>query len=195
VIVVLVTSPGVAFDAYRPLYTALRDRGAAVTVVEPGCVGGLDALAARVRAVVDASDRPVVVAHGLGATIALDAGGDVERYVLLAPVLGMPPSASLVADDLPVGCFSAALAREIEGWRVSGVPLALDRVDAPVWIGIGLLDEVAPTEIIVPRSRGLAHRTVVRLGITAFDPADYHHAALLTDPVPVRAAAIAAVPR
>jgi hypothetical protein len=194
-------------------------------VVEPGCLGDLDQLADRVRKVVAAQDPPpVVVAHGLGATVALAAGGEVERYVLLGPVLGVPRSAAIdaaldrlpgpVARDVPapwngrdlrtvllgdpvppLTCFPPGLAAEIRTWRERGLPLRLDRVDAPVWMAVGLLDEVAPVEVAVPASRALAERTVVRLGIAHLDPRDYTHRDLLLDPVPIRAAVRAAVPR
>jgi pimeloyl-ACP methyl ester carboxylesterase len=218
--VLIVTSPGFGFDAYRPMLQALVDDGVDVRVVEPGCAGDFQALADRVRAVIASQPAPpVVLAHGLGAALALAAGGPVDRYVLLAPILGVPRSAALddalaaadLRDPVPwrghddlrevllggpvptLGCFPAALQADLRRFRAAGeLPLSLAEVEAPVWIGIGLLDELAPTEVVVPASRALPHRTVVRLGITHFDPQDYGHLALLTDPVPVRAAVRAA---
>ncbi|MEQ1504577.1 MAG: hypothetical protein ABMB14_20225 [Myxococcota bacterium] len=218
--VVVVVTPGVGLDAYRPLLAALANEDVDPVVITVPCSGDAEALAAIVRRRLAEVDQPVVVAHGLGATLALLADADVHQYVFLGPVLGVPGAAAL--DDLatvPVGarvdlraprpwgehdlrqvllgatlpalgCFPAALARDLQGWIAARhVPLALDQVTAPVWLGVGLLDELAPPEVVIPTSRALPDRTVVRLGIARFDPVDYDHAALLAEPAPLRAAA------
>ncbi len=227
-LVVLVVTPGVALEAYGPLLDGLRAGGADPVVVSFPCSGDAASMAARVHQVVAAAARPpVVVAHGLGATVALAAapGLEVERWVLLAPVLDVVPVASttwlaglevgpavhleqalawhghddvrpllLGADLPPLGCVSAGLARDVQGWiRAADVPLPLEQVTAPVWLGIGLLDAVSPPEAVVPASRRLPRRTLVRFGVNRLDPDDYDHLGLLTEPPPVRAAVKAAL--
>lgn len=217
--ILLVTSPGVQLEAYEPLYVALRDRGAEVTPVAFPCSGDLDRardLVARTAA--ELGPDVVVVAHGLGATVALLAHGDAppSRYVLLAPILDLKPTLALewvagrsvgtaldlsVATDAPaqvllgpgaeryLGCVAPRVATTVQHWiREGAVPLDLEAVDRPVWIGVGLLDEVATVEAVVPASRRLPRRELVRLGINRLDPRDYTHLDLLLDPVPIEAA-------
>ncbi|MEQ1564865.1 MAG: hypothetical protein ABMA64_04450 [Myxococcota bacterium] len=204
--VLVVTAPGVGFDVYRPLLEGLRAAGARVEVVEPGCVGGFDSLTARVRAEIDRGAPTVVVADGLGATLALAAGGRVERYVLLGPVLAPPDTdagraafadftspaarAAVLGED-GGGCVSTALAAELAaGWPFTPAP-----VDASVWVAMGMLDELAPVEVVTPASRALGPRRLVRLGVARFDPRDYTHVDLIRDPVAVEVAVEVAVGR
>lgn len=224
--VLLVTTPGVELEGYQPLIRAFRDRDVEPVLVSLPCSGDAAALSETVGRAVRAHPGAVVVAHGLGATLALVGAPDAEvaRWVLLGPVLGVPTTGSvrqvatlpvagavaldraawvdghdlrrvLLGDRLPpLGCFPAALARDVQGWiRAGSVPVPLESVTAPVWMGVGLLDELAPPEVSVPASRRLADRELVRLGITRLDPVDYDHAALLSDPAPVRAAVRAAL--
>jgi pimeloyl-ACP methyl ester carboxylesterase len=223
---VLVVTPGVGLGAYQPLLDGLRDRGFDPDVVTFPCSGDFRAFTDRVgRRIAAAPTPPIVVAHGLGATIALgSAPADVDRWVLLAPVLAVPHGAAwtelatrsvgarvdlgrpepwngaadlravLLGDPLPaLGCFPAALARDVQGWiRADVVPLDLAAIDDPVWIAVGLLDEVAPVEVVIPASRRIPERELVRLGVTHFDPVDYGHAGMLGATAPVRAAVRAA---
>lgn len=222
--VLLVASPGVRIEAYEPLVRALRDRGADVVPVAFPCSGDRGSLAASVvRAAADPAlvDRDVVVvAHGLGATLALGVHDqlDVQRWVLVAPVLGVVPGRwvsqaarapvagpvelpELARVDAVVGegarawtrCLSPDLARELQGWaRARHVPLDLAAVEAPVWLAVGALDALSPVEATVPASRALPDRRLVRPGIARLDPQDYDHLSLVRDPVPVRLAADAA---
>lgn len=205
--VLLILTPGWDLEAYVPLIRALRDGGSEVGIVTFPCSGGLDDALARVRRA-QGAEETVVVAHGLGATLALLAGLP-HRHVLLAPVLDVWPVedtralAALpvdVAVDLsaghpdllggtpPLGCVAPRLAQTVQGWIREGMDLPLETVDAHVWIGVGLLDQVAAVEAVVPASRRLPRRELVRLGITRLDPRDYGHVDLLVDPVPIRAA-------
>lgn len=228
--VVLVVTPGVELAGYRPLLDALRDRDLDPEVVEFPCSGDFRALADQLhRRLAESPSPPVVVAHGLGATLALAAapGLDVDRWVLLAPILAVPHSAAVTslgdvapgarvdlsvarpwanepdlrrvllgADPPALGCFPAALARDLQGWIATGtIPLALAAIGDPVWIGVGLLDELAPVEVVIPASRALPDRRLVRLGVTHFDPVDYDHAAMLGAVAPVRAAIRAVLER
>ena len=63
----------------------------------------------------------------------------------------------------------------------------LDRPGAPVWVGVSLLDELAPPERVIPLSRELFERTVRRIGITAFDAKDCRHLEIPMDSAWVRA--------
>lgn len=224
--VLIVATPGVGLEGYRPLVAALRDRGVDPAVVELPCSGDAATLSAAIGRAVRGRPGAVVVAHGLGATLALLGAPDAEvsRWVLLAPWLGVPDTAAvralagrpvvgppaldrpapwsghdlrrvLLGDRLPpLGCFPAALARDLLGWLEAGaVPVTPEAVAAPVWIGGGLLDELAPPEVLVPASRRFPERELVRLGIQRLDPVDYAHADLLSAPGPVRAAVNAAV--
>ena len=95
----------------------------------------------------------------------------------------------LGADPPPLTCISAGLAAEVQGWiRAGAVPLPLETVEMPTWIGVSLGDDVASVEWTVPGSRALPDRSLVRLGYTRFDPQDYEHGELLTRPVPLRVA-------
>ncbi len=103
----------------------------------------------------------------------------------------------LIGRPVPdLGYVSGAFVAEVQGWIRDGhVPVDLGRVDIPVWIAVGLADEVATVEATVPASRTLPDRALVRLGANRFDPRDYTHADLLQDEVPVRVAARAAAGR
>lgn len=223
--VLLVVTPGVALESYGPLLDALGGADAGVTVVDAPCAGQDSAeLADAVRRAAARLDRPVVVAHGLGATLALMADPpEVERYVLLAPVLahlpvvdsrafaGVPVAGPvelagdgrlsaardrLVGPGLTYGCAPAGFAAEVAAWAGGApIPLDLGAVDAPVWMAVSLRDDVAGVEVVVPASRALPARTLVRLGVNRLDPRDYDHAALLLDPAPIAAAAAAVAGR
>ena len=87
------------------------------------------------------------------------------------------------------GCLSMGLASEIQGWLHSGeVPLRLEAVDAPIWLGLSLGDEMSTVEAVVPASRRIPNRRLVRFGINRFDERDFSHWELLTSPVPLRVA-------
>ena len=224
--VLVVTTPGVAFSGYLPLLWALEREGLAVHALRFACRGqGVDDLVEDIGEALDARPVPVtVVAHGLGATLALMAGPRGERvasYVLLAPVLGVEPGAALdVAASVPVGasavldarlefgdhelsdvllgeehpplgCAPARFAAEVQGWiRTREVPVDLSRIEAPVWLGVSLGDDVATVEATVPRSRELGgSRELVRFGRPRLDPLDFDHGQMLTHRIPVRRAA------
>ena len=88
------------------------------------------------------------------------------------------------------GCLSMGLGREFQEWlSQGGAPLVLERVLAFVWLGVSLGDEMSPVEATVPASRRLPSRRLVRFGINRFDSKDFSHWELLSEPVPLRAAA------
>lgn len=221
--VLLVTTPGVRVEVYEPLVASLRGEGAHVRPVAFPCSGDpVDARQAVQRAGEELPPGYVVVAHGLGATLALSAHPRLSpgKYVLLAPILDVWPvevTAELAERavgtslDLSVplrhgeatvqelllgpdgadalGCVAPRIAAEVQGWiRGGAVPLALEDVDVPVWIGVGLTDAVATVEAVVPASRRLPRRELVRLGVGRLDPDDYGHLEMLTAAAPVRAA-------
>lgn len=224
----LVVTPGFEATAFLPLRRALEREGVQVRTLDFPVAGQSSVdYAAAISAAADAMpEHTVLVAHGFGATLSLMADPNVERMVLLAPVLAVVPEA-LVRDlalapphavvDLrtpylwherdvaavllgrPVpelGLVSGAFVAEVQGWIRDGhVPVDLGRVEVPVWIAVGLADEVATVEATVPASRTLPDRALVRLGANRFDARDYTHADLLQDPVPVRVAARAAAGR
>jgi len=139
-----------------------------------------------------------------------------RRLVLLAPVVG-PVQGPLVdhLSALPIGlsldlgeallwremdawalmvggshrgrCVSAEAAREAQAWLRTGPPLHLLQVSSPVWLGVGAGDEVSPLEVVVPMTRALPARTLVRFGINRFDAADFSHGELLESPQVLRA--------
>jgi alpha-beta hydrolase superfamily lysophospholipase len=223
----VVVTPGFDREAFVPLARALRGSGMDVQLVDLGC-GGEDAAALAEGIAAAAATTPgpdVVVAHGLGAALALRAAPsvDAERYVLLAPLIGVVPSASIrwlaerpvgpsvelsapldwngrsIAEVVlgdgaaPLGCLSGPLAAELQRWALAAeVPVALEAVAAPVWIAVSLGDELATVEAVIPASRRLPSRAVVRLGVNRMDRRDFTHLDLLVEPAPVRAAARAA---
>lgn len=88
------------------------------------------------------------------------------------------------------GCLSMGLARELQGWLENGTaPLKLEQIEAFVWLGISLGDEMSTVEGTVPASRRLPNRRLVRFGINRLDARDYNHWDMLSDPVPLRAGA------
>jgi hypothetical protein len=123
-----------------------------------------------------------VAEQAVGAAVDLDVAVPwTDHDDLRAVLLGEPIP--------PLGCVAPSLATEVQGWiRTGTVPLDLVGVRAPTWIGLGLLDDLAPPEAVVPASRRLPDRTLVRLGLTRLDPTDYDHAGLLRETAPVRAA-------
>lgn len=210
----VVVTPGWPVASFLPLARALAADGHGVWLVELPCAGqGPDDLAAEIAAARAQIAGPVtVVAHGLGAPLALMAHLDADRYALLAPVLGARPLAALDAlprgvavdlstpvpfagttaqaalfGDVTLGCTPGPLLDAARAWGAAGaVPVDLAGVDAPVWIGVSLGDAFANVESVVPASRALPDRTLVRMGLDAFDPRDYDHAALLVDRRPIR---------
>jgi hypothetical protein len=116
--VLVVVTPGFAIDGFLPLIRGLRADGYDVRVLEFDCAGQDAArLAADVAEAARGLDHPVVVAHGLGATLTLLAAPDLEaeRLVLLAPVLDVVPAGTVAwLASLPHGAavdFSAARGR------------------------------------------------------------------------------------
>jgi len=93
--VLVVQTPGVARPAMLPLLQALASQGDDVHLVTLPCdADDTTALAGQVAQAVRAlGPKTVVVAHGLGATLALRAAPDAPArgYVLLAPVLDLWP--------------------------------------------------------------------------------------------------------
>jgi hypothetical protein len=88
------------------------------------------------------------------------------------------------------GCLSMGLGREFQGWLGhGGAPLKLKQIEAFVWLGVSLGDEMSTVEATVPASRSLPNRHLVRFGINRFDSRDFSHWDLLSDPVPLRTAA------
>lgn len=225
--VLVVVTPGFAPDGFAPLARALEGRGHDVRLATVGCAAGsvADVSAGLAEAIEALPDDPIVVAHGVGAALALGAAPrvTVRRWVLLAPVLDVPPLAVLdhlawlrlgptldlsgthtwnghdvttllLGDEPPpLGCVSAPVAAGVLDWvRRGDVDIPWDAVAAPVVVLVSLGDDVAGVEVVVPASRRLRDRTVVRLGRNRLDPGDYSHGRMLTDPVPIRAAARAA---
>ncbi len=220
--ILLVTSPGLSVGLYAPLVRELREAGARVTPVSFPCSGDAASLSGAVARV--GRGRPVVVvAHGVGATLALMAADrlEVARWVLVGPVLDVVPGpwqaevasmpevaaldlsrvrwdradAVLGAGWTEVGtCVAPGLARDVRGWLRTGlVPVDPTAVPEPVWVEVGLLDEVSAVEATVPAARRFPDATVVRPGIARLDPRDYRHLDLVREPAPVRLAARAAV--
>lgn len=220
--VLLVWTPGVGGEAFRPLREALVAAGHEVTVAALPCSGDARTLARAVeRRVEGLETSPVVVAHGVGATLAVLAAQQVavRGLVLLAPVLDAPDNAAarfvaeqpigakvdlsrplawrhhpdvravLLGEDLPaLGCFPAGLARDLASWVGPGAPpIDPALVRAPVWVGVGLLDETAPLEVVVPAARRLGAR-VERLGVSGLDGRDFDHAGMLLGEAPIAAA-------
>ncbi len=121
----------------------------------------------------------------LGDEVALDVPRAWGERVLHDVLLG--------AADVPLGCVDPTLAAEIQGWiRAGVVPLPLTSITHPTWIGVSVGDHVASVEAVIPASRRIATREVVRFGLGRLDHQDFGHAELLTHRVPTRAAARAA---
>lgn len=147
--VLVVQTPGFAREAFLPLVHALRADGSDVNVLSFPC-DEVD-VAASVRAAAEGlGPEVVVVAHGVGATLALRSGADVAAWVLLAPVLDVWPTealsaaaalpvgpsvdlrvarawnehdlrAVLLGDPVPaLGCAPVALVAEVQGWVRDG---------------------------------------------------------------------------
>lgn len=225
--VLLIVTPGVELTAFLPLARGLTAGGMDVhaLVFPAASQTSADYADAIASAGATLPDYTVVVAHGLGATLALQAAPrlEVARYVLLAPVLDLRPLAvSGFLADQPVGAaldlrrsldwrgrdvasvllgaqkpalgvVSGPFAAEVQGWiRVGAVPVDLALVDRPVWIAVSLGDNVASVESVVPASRALPDRRLVRLGINRLDAQDYSHGEMLAGKTPVRAAVRAA---
>lgn len=96
----------------------------------------------------------------------------------------------LGSDALLQDCTSGPLAVEVQSWYREGrPPVDYSTIDTPVWIGVGLLDRLAPVEALVPASRELPNRELVRLGITRLDGKDLDHSGLLSDKIAAKAAA------
>ncbi len=206
--VLVVQTPGVSRGSYAPLVHALEQEGLEPRVVGFDC-GSHDTAALVDQLVAAAGPEPVVVAHGLGATLALKAAPRLQgaRFVLSAPVLGVLPqpglleavqgdvglsvvlsearAAVLLGEPVPaLGCVPVPFAAEVQSWVRSGaVPLDLAAVDEPVFMVLSLGDDVASVEATLPAARRLGGpRRVLRLGLSRLDPRDYEHIQLLVEP-------------
>ncbi len=220
----VVVSPGFSIVGFLPLIRRFSADGFDVHTVEFACAGQTRAeLEQELRTSLSAlPPGQTLVAHGLGATVALGAKPDVKRYILLAPLLDIRPMAAtswaaalptgpsvdltpspewsgqslkdvLLGEPPPLTCGSGPLVREVQGWvREGHIPLALEEVDAPVWIGVSLGDELATVEAVIPAARRLPNRTILRLGLNALQGRDFSHGAMLTHRIPLRAAVRAA---
>lgn len=200
---VVVGSPGVPAEAYDAWTGRMAHGGRDVQFVAASCDATLDSLIADVIEV--ASHSPgelVLVGHGLGGTVAVMAAPQVSpvRLVLLAPVLGWKhPSKALeeaaagggagVLEIAGGNCAFSPIGESAAQWVVTRtVPVALDQIDAPAWIGVSLGDNVASVEDVVPASRDLARRELVRFGFDHLNRTDFDHGQLLSHPVPIKAA-------
>jgi hypothetical protein len=214
--VLVVRTPGFTVGAFEPLVRALVAEG--LDVWEVGFPAreqtSADFVAALGEARAQLPARVDVVAHGVGATLALMAASELHPrgMYLLAPLLVVPegPPAALLR-QLPVGpavdlasplpYAGDTLQRRLGVDRgalepVSGrfaaevlawhAPVNLAAVSVPVWVGFSIGDDVATLEDSLTASRALPHRTVVRFGLNRFDPKDFEHGELLTHPVPLR---------
>jgi len=93
----------------------------------------------------------------------------------------------------PLTCAPAPFAAEVQGWiRDAHVPVELAAVTAPVWIAVSSGDDVAAVEAVIPASRALPDRKLVRLGVNRLDGQDFTHGEMLRHAIPVRAAVRAA---
>lgn len=207
--VVLVHTPGWPSDAYDDLTTRLQHRGHAVQRVEAACApASIQAFQDAIQRARRAHPDAAVIAHGLAAPFALASGPG--RFVLLAPALAPPwgalGDALLHLDDVDdLAAWPALHTLHGEhgprsGCLPTGYPAALaHHLRAPPhpdsgshWVAVGLLDELAPLEVVIPAVRQLPHRTLLRAGVLHLDGADHDHAAMLRDPGVLRAAARAA---
>lgn len=206
--VLVVQTPGLSRGAYAPLVHALEQEGLHPRVVGFDC-GSHDLADLVDQLVAAAGPELVVVAHGLGATLALEAAPRLQgaRFVLSAPILGVVPqpglleavqgdvgasvvlsearAAPLLGEPVPeLSCVPVPFAAEVQSWvRAGSVPLDLAAVDEPVFMVLSLGDDVATVEATLPAARQLAGpRRVLRVGISRFDPQDYQHAQLLSEP-------------
>lgn len=98
---------------------------------------------------------------------------------------------ALLGQDPPLmDCASGPFAVEVQDWyRAGRPPIDYTKIQTPVWIGAGLLDRLAPVEALIPASRELPNRELVRLGITRLDGRDLDHVGLLRDKIAAKAAA------
>ncbi len=168
--VVVVETPGTSPTTWAPL---VQELGASTVVAFP-CSGSVADFEAAIRAAV--APGAIVVAHGIGATLALQSGAPAGRWVLLGPVLGPGPVGRLPAER----CLAPSLARA--RWSVEPASIL-----QPVVILAAALDDVAPVEVLVPESRKFPNRTLIRLGLGHFDARDQDHLGLLTDPIATEA--------
>lgn len=200
--VLVIASPGLALEAHLPLIRRLRKDGFDVHVYQPGCGDNQAAIVEGSRLAIHAlGPETVVVAHGVGAALALS---DVEArgWVLLAPVLDVWPVALTVElaatpvsalphtwrgldvkrvllGEIAMGCISPTLAAELQGWVQDGPP-GHAPVGAPVRIAVSAGDNLATLEAVVPASREFSERQLVRLGKGSFASKDYDHGEMLS---------------
>jgi pimeloyl-ACP methyl ester carboxylesterase len=143
------------------------------TVVAFPCSGTPGDFRAAIRAAVPRG--ATVVAHGIGASLALQSGAEAGKWVLLGPVLAGP-----LDHFHPERCTAPALADA--DWTVDAAA-----IHAPVVILAAARDDVAPVEVLVPASRRFPDRVLIRLGLGHLDRRDQDHLGLLTDPIAIAA--------
>ncbi|TNE84207.1 MAG: hypothetical protein EP330_30265 [Deltaproteobacteria bacterium] len=124
-------------------------------------------------------------------TISIDKWTSGRQVNLSVPrPFGATDAASvLLGEDPPLQeCASGPLAAEVQRWYLEGPDVDLASIATPTWIGVGLLDRLSPVEVLVPASRELPNRRLLRLGITRLDGKDLDHLGLLRDKVAHKAA-------
>jgi hypothetical protein len=93
----------------------------------------------------------------------------------------------LLGEEAPaLSCVSLGLAREAQQWLANGIPTQhLKDIESPVFIAVSLGDNLSTMEAVVPASRQLPNRTLMRMGVKRFDPVDFTHVQMLTHSVPI----------
>jgi hypothetical protein len=196
-VALVVSTPGVAVDAYMGWVEALENRGfdARLLVFSPS-ISSLKAAAAGVgEAAASIGSRPwVLAAHGYGGVLALLSGVKPNRMALVATPLstqvteiGVPAPKSAEGlpwpeawiGDLPgtwlteeLAIAYLSLAKEMPKYRVP---------DCPTWLSASGRDPVAPPETVRLVSGSWPDRTWRRAGVLSLDSSELLHAQMLTD--------------
>ncbi|MEE2750676.1 MAG: hypothetical protein VX519_04555 [Myxococcota bacterium] len=196
-VALVVTTPGVAVEAYLGWVDALESEGFdARLLVFPASLRGWDAGVAGVKsAVADLGTQEwVLAAHGYGGVLALMAGVQPERLALIATPLapqvtklsvpelseqqGLPWPQSWIG-ELPVTWLSPEMGQAY---------LSLARVMpsyappvCPTWLVASGSDPIAPPETVRLASVGWPQRTWHRAGILSLSGSEFQHADLLLD--------------
>lgn len=191
----VIGNPGLAPEATTALAEHLDARRWTVQAIAPDCpLGSLDDLTvALTHAPVGPDD--LVVAHGLGARLAVQAGLQPRGWVFVGPLFDTVPVADMVtlAEQGPglqqaaqrvfgtadAGCLSDAFIASAASLVHAPAPIPLDDITAPSIVLVSAGDDAAAVEAVLPATVDLQNTERIRVGIGGWGGHDLSHVALI----------------
>ena len=193
--IVLLPEPGLSLVHTARLSQELAHRGYRVHRVSYDCdAPSLQAIAADLASL--NVDESIVIAHGLGARLAIQADLQPAGWLLVGPTLDLLPlqdltlypddpeaSERLFGDGVQFACGAELARAELSKWAARGpAPINVSGITAPTLVLVSAGDDVAPVETTVPVALAIDGVDLIRIGVGGWAHADLSHIALTDDP-------------